>query len=259
MSDGPTGRGSNCFPRPPSMEPSDAVTIQDTGTVGRYHPDGRQRWFGIASTGGVALLLGIAFLVVTSSVRYVEPAHSASLTTFDVTTLDQQPEPLPAPTPAESPARSQIERAVEKRAPIVPIPTAATLPIVATAQQQPVAQSPQPQASTPPSMQVARQPSPETEGPDSWEGRILTKLIANRRYPRAALLRRYQGIPVIRLVMDRNGAVQSVRLEKSSRIPDLDREALALPKRAQPLPKPPESREGASFEFVVPIEFSLAP
>lgn len=241
------------------MTPSDVVTIQNTGEVGRYRPDVRRRWFGVASTGGVAALLAIAFLIATSAIRYVEPANTPSLTTFDVRAPDPQPTSQPAPAPSESPVVPRTERVAEKRSPRPPIPTATTPPTVAMAQQQPMIAPPPPQVATPPSMPPPPLPQPETEGRDTWEGRVLTKLIANRRYPRAALLRRYQGTPIIRLVMDRNGTVQSVRLEKPSRIPDLDREALALPKRAQPLPKPPDSKEGTSFEFVVPIEFDLTP
>ena len=259
MSDKQTGLGGNCRPRPASVTPSDVVTIQHTGEVGRYRPDVRRRWFGVASTGGVAALLGIAFLIAISAIRYVEPANTPSLTTFDVRTPDPQPTSQPAPAPSVSLVVPRIERVAEKRSPRPPIPTATTPPTVAMAQQQPMIAPPPPQVATPPSMPPLPLPQPETEGRDTWEGRVLTKLIANRRYPRAALLRRYQGTPIIRLVMDRNGTVQSVRLEKSSRIPDLDREALALPKRAQPLPKPPDSKEGTSFEFVVPIEFDLAP
>lgn len=258
VADRPIGPAGNGRPQPVSGGLSDVVTIGHPGTVGGYHPDARQRWFGIASTGGVAALLGIAFILATSSVRYIEPASSTSVATFDIDMPDPQPVRQSAPKAARYPAPSSMDDASEKRAPTPRIATAATPPAVAVPQQQPLPQSLPPQASAPPGVSPAPQPQPQTEGPDSWEGRVLTKLIAHRRYPRAALLRRFQGTPIIRLVMDRDGIVTSVRLEKSSRIPDLDREALALPKRAQPLPKPPESKEGSSFEFVVPIEFSLS-
>lgn len=261
VADRPIGPGCGGRRLPVSVRPSDVVTMENAGTVGRYHPDARRRWFGIASTGGIAMLLGIIFLIATSSVRYVEPASSTSLTTFDVHIPDQQPIRQSAPIPAQPPALPQMEFAEEKRAPIPAIATATTprAVVVPQQQQQPLPPSPPPPVSATPSVPPVPQAQAEMEGPDSWEGRVLAKLIAHRRYPRAALLRRFQGTPIIRLVIDRDGVVRSVRLEKSSRIPDLDREALALPRRAQPLPKPPESKEGTSFEFVVPIEFSLSP
>lgn len=57
--------------------------------------------------------------------------------------------------------------------------------------------------------------------------------------------------------MNRDGKVLSVTLERSSGFGILDDEALALPKRAQPLPKPPEDLPGQTIELVVPVEFVL--
>ena len=74
---------------------------------------------------------------------------------------------------------------------------------------------------------------------------------------REATFRRQQGVPYIRFVMDREGKVLSVRLERSSGYRPLDDEAVALPKRAQPLPKPPEDVKGETVELVVPVEFFM--
>jgi protein TonB len=57
--------------------------------------------------------------------------------------------------------------------------------------------------------------------------------------------------------MDMTGKLLSARIEHSSGVRSLDQEALALPKRAQPLPKPPEDVKGDSIELVVPVEFFL--
>jgi TonB family protein len=84
--------------------------------------------------------------------------------------------------------------------------------------------------------------------------------VQHLRYPRAAMARRQQGVPYVRFVMDREGHVLSATLERSSGFPDLDREAVALPRRAQPLPKPPANTrpEQATIELVVPVEFFVA-
>jgi TonB family protein len=71
------------------------------------------------------------------------------------------------------------------------------------------------------------------------------------------MVMRQQGVPYIRFVIDWEGNVLSVRLERSSGVAVLDREAVALPKRAQPLPKPPEDRPGDTIELVAPVEFLL--
>ena len=78
-----------------------------------------------------------------------------------------------------------------------------------------------------------------------------------KRYPRDAHFAGQQGVPYMRFIMDRQGKVLSVRLERSSGFRSLDKEALALPKRAQPLPKPPEDVKGEAIELVVPVEFFI--
>ena len=91
----------------------------------------------------------------------------------------------------------------------------------------------------------------------TWEGRVLAALNRVKRYPREASRNRQQGVPWIRFVMDRQGRVRSVRLERSSGFDALDREALTLPQRAQPLPPPPDSVTGDRIELVMPVDFFL--
>ena len=57
--------------------------------------------------------------------------------------------------------------------------------------------------------------------------------------------------------MDRSGRVLSSRIDRSSGRPLLDREALAMLDRAQPLPPPPDDVPGATLELVTPVEFFL--
>lgn len=91
----------------------------------------------------------------------------------------------------------------------------------------------------------------------TWEGAVLAALHKAKRYPREASFRRQQGVPYIRFVMNRVGKVLSSRLERSSGFRALDDEAVALPKRASPLPKPPEGVMGDTIELVVPVEFFM--
>lgn len=101
-------------------------------------------------------------------------------------------------------------------------------------------------------------PAPQiSTGKPTWEGLVLGALSKVKRYPREASFRRQKGVPYVRFVMDRDGKVLSVRLERSSGFRALDEEAIALPSRAQPLPKPPTDVPGDTIELVVPIEFFL--
>lgn len=92
----------------------------------------------------------------------------------------------------------------------------------------------------------------------TFEQRLLGHLERHKRYPRAAQLRRQQGMPYIRFTMDRNGQVLASRLERGTGHALLDEEALALLARAQPLPAMPSDMPGATMEIVVPIEFFLS-
>jgi protein TonB len=86
---------------------------------------------------------------------------------------------------------------------------------------------------------------------------VLGALNKVRRYPREARFARQQGVPYIRFTMDREGRIQSVQLDRSSGVRSLDQEALALPRRAQPLPAPPLEVKGVTIELVVPVEFFM--
>ncbi|WP_245896845.1 energy transducer TonB [Sphingomonas fennica] len=52
--------------------------------------------------------------------------------------------------------------------------------------------------------------------------------------------------------MDREGKVLSSRLKRSCGFPELDREAVALPKHASPLPKPPDDKPGDTLDWWCP-------
>lgn len=125
-----------------------------------------------------------------------------------------------------------------------------------------------------PQVEVASQsvPAPETTAPPSrpappaasaattartWEGLLLAHLEQRKRYPAEARARRLQGVAYVRFSMDRQGRVLSAELERSSGHPALDREVVALLRRAQPLPKPPPEIAGDPVSLSVPIEFFM--
>ncbi|MFS0849501.1 energy transducer TonB [Novosphingobium panipatense] len=72
------------------------------------------------------------------------------------------------------------------------------------------------------------------------------------RSPRWRPRRRLHGVPYVRFVINRVGRVPSSRLERPLGHVDLDREAVTLPKRAEPLPKPPEDRSCDTIELACP-------
>ncbi len=90
----------------------------------------------------------------------------------------------------------------------------------------------------------------------SFRERLLGHLQRHKRYPQISQMRRQQGTPYVRFIMNRQGQVLSAQLERSSGHAALDTEAVALPKRAQPLPLLPADIP-EPLEIVVPIEFFL--
>jgi periplasmic protein TonB len=91
----------------------------------------------------------------------------------------------------------------------------------------------------------------------TWEGLLLGRLQRFKRYPNAARTRKQQGTPLLHFTMDRSGKVLSAKIMRSSGYAVLDGEALALVRRAEPLPPPPPEVPGDPVERVVPLEFSL--
>lgn len=94
-------------------------------------------------------------------------------------------------------------------------------------------------------------------GAARWRGKLLGRLERFRRYPEAARKQHQEGVVRLRFCLDRQGHVLSARIEGSSGVTTLDEEALALVRRADPLPSPPEDVSGERIELVVPVQFFL--
>lgn len=90
-----------------------------------------------------------------------------------------------------------------------------------------------------------------------WQSRLQGHLERRKRYPRDARMRRQEGVPWVRFLMNRDGGVLDVQLYRSSGYASLDREALALLRRAEPLPEPPAHVSDQQLNIVVPIQFYI--
>ncbi|WP_299939544.1 energy transducer TonB [uncultured Microbulbifer sp.] len=91
----------------------------------------------------------------------------------------------------------------------------------------------------------------------TWQNRLQVHLERRKRYPRRARVRRQQGTPWVRFTMDRQGKVLAVKLHRASGVATLDREVVALVRRAEPLPRPPEEVVGDPLTMVVPVDFFI--
>ncbi|MGE8943670.1 energy transducer TonB family protein [Leptospira interrogans] len=85
----------------------------------------------------------------------------------------------------------------------------------------------------------------------TWRGSVMAHLNRHKRYPGSG-----GGTSSVAFTIDRSGRVLSARLIRSSGSSILDQEAVALARRASPLPAPPANVGGGSVVLTVPVRFS---
>ncbi len=85
---------------------------------------------------------------------------------------------------------------------------------------------------------------------DCWESRVLAHLQSRGRSMRNA------GLTIVDFSVDSNGTVIAVSVNLSSGNPVLDRAAIALIRRASPVPAPPSKIARTSNPVRLPIQFS---
>ena len=80
-----------------------------------------------------------------------------------------------------------------------------------------------------------------------------------QRYPEEMRQKGVQGTVVVRIRIDRRGNIVYHAVERSSGTPELDHAAIEMIRRANPIPAVPKDYpEGESFEFLIPVIFSLS-
>ena len=89
----------------------------------------------------------------------------------------------------------------------------------------------------------------------AYGGIVAAQLSRFKRYPDSARAAGAQGHPVVRFSLDASGNVLGAGLAGSSGNADIDREAVAMVRRAAPFPAPPP---GAQRRFSIGINFRLS-
>lgn len=87
--------------------------------------------------------------------------------------------------------------------------------------------------------------------------RLQKYLARYKKYPRRARMRRQEGVSVVEFTLSPAGSIKAAGLKQSSGYRLLDKEALAMLKRALPLPQPPQGLIQNSIKIILPISFSL--
>jgi protein TonB len=200
--------------------------------------------------------------------------------------------PVPPPAELAAPAPNRVARppVVEQPAPVIvtpPIAPAPPQPAVARPQLAPVAAPiraraappvtppkprvepsrrtethapPQAGAAEPkpakPALGAARASSPAASSAEisEYQGAVIARLSAAKRYPEAARDRAPHGVAVVRFSIDASGQVAGVSLAQSAGDAMLDAEALATVRRASPFPPPPA---GAPRVFSAPLSYRV--
>ena len=90
-----------------------------------------------------------------------------------------------------------------------------------------------------------------------YMARLQAWLEKYKEYPRRARSRRQEGTVYLYFVIDRDGRLRDYRIKRSSGYDLLDRAAIAMIKRAQPLPRIPDSLDRTQVVLVVPVQFVL--
>lgn len=186
-------------------------------------------------------------------------ASEAQTTPQDRPPEDKPPEPEKPPLAEVPPPPAPVQPDPE-----VPLPTAAPPPPpqqTASAAVAPVEATSAPQVVAPTVAAVAKATSVgepnerQRRAIAAWQNRLLDVIERNKRYPSRALAQRRHGTTMVAFRIDRKGQLLSADVVQSSGSEVLDAEALALMRRAQPFPVPPDALSDQNLSLAVPIRF----
>ncbi|MEG2312309.1 MAG: energy transducer TonB [Brevundimonas sp.] len=206
---------------------------------------------------GVPVIVASGFWVATQPAEMVpEAAFEVELVRMQAPPFpssEQPPGPVQSEAAVSSPAPSSV---VQPRLQVAPLANVEPLIVSQTVvrQETTTRTPPAPETTAPPS-RVSTPAPVATSAPHTWESRVLAHLEQRKRYPAEARARRRQGVAFVTFTMDRQGRVLAAALERTSGHASLDREALSLVRRAQPLPAPPADMAGDNITLTVPVEF----
>ena len=103
---------------------------------------------------------------------------------------------------------------------------------------------------------AGRDPARANALPASWQARLVAHLERHRRYPQAARASGRQGVVHLRFTIDRSGTVLGQQIARSSGAADLDAAAIAMVRRASPVPSLPDDAP-ATVSLTVPVRFEV--
>ncbi|MGA0596219.1 TonB family protein [Enterovirga sp. CN4-39] len=154
---------------------------------------------------------------------------------------------LPPPPQAAPKPKKVVEKKPETKKPPKPVQARRA------EQRQEARRPPQQQSGAQTTASIASNSSGSSAASrSSWQGALVSHLRRHLR-PQPG----QTGSASVRFSVDRGGRVLSASLAGSAGSPALDAEAVAVFRRAQPLPAPPAEVPGSTFTFTIPIRFTV--
>lgn len=91
----------------------------------------------------------------------------------------------------------------------------------------------------------------------TWHNSLVAHINRYKHYPVAARAHGMEGVVNVEFTLDRSGQIVSSHITRSSGSPVLDEEAMAMLRRAAPLPAPPAQTPAEGFRLALPIQFRM--
>jgi protein TonB len=86
---------------------------------------------------------------------------------------------------------------------------------------------------------------------------VMRQLNKHKTYPRELKKAKTEGTVTLQFTIDRNGRLVASGVKQSSGHPELDRAAMEMLARADPLPAIPEFMNRNELALAIPVEYSL--
>lgn len=223
---------------------------------------------------GVLVLGVIQMAPSMSTVAQAEAAMLVSLGDPSLTAVDNATSPNAKPAPEPQPAPEASASPVAPRVKTRAVPSAAE---AWTAPSEPRTEAAAPASGTPAgaatamaakamTATAAKPPAGRADADSvqahagfsgSYAARVRAWLESHKTYPKAARMRKQQGVAHVAFVIDRAGHVLDCRLVSPTGHALLDQEALAMVRRSDPFPTPPHTVQGEHIALDAPVEFAL--
>lgn len=234
----------------------------------------------------LAIVLGIHALAIFVALKWPAPKPIELPPQAMMVEIAPLPEPAPPPppkvvtppTPPEPVEELPLPKVVEAPKPEIAIPKPPPKPKPKPKPQPPKPEKkPEPPKEEPPAKKTVDTPpapqapptAPKAEKSEpplpsnsnalpNWQSDLLRKLAKNKEYPYEALRRRAEGTVTLRFRVDADGHLLSSSVVGGTGDASLDRAALKMLRKSDPLPPPPkEILSNGSIEVTAPFNYNI--